>query len=164
MDKASRLSESNENNGKEVLILKEIDLLQDCITRMAHNSFMIKGWVLTIVVSVVALLPQKVNSSQEAIRNTCLLCIFAFSILDSYNIFLERCYRVKYDWVVKNREYTDFLFLDLNPKNRPMTVNDGQYKKESFSVLLSLRRSISLPTVFFYGVLMTLMWFVLSGN
>ena len=156
--------ESFEKSSREGLVLKEIDLLQDCITRMAHNSFMIKGWVLTIVVSVVALLPQKVNLSQLAIRNTCLLCIFAFFILDSYNIFLERCYRVKYDWVVKNRDNSDFLFLDLSPKRRPVTVGDDVYKEERFSIFRSLRRSISLPTVFFYGVLLALMWFVLSGN
>ena len=156
--------ESYEKSSREGLVLKEIDLLQDCITRMAHNSFMIKGWVLTIVVSVVALLPQKVNLSQDAIRNTCLLCIFAFFILDSYNIFLERCYRVKYDWVIKNREYTDFLFLDLSPKKRPVTLKEGEYKEESFSLYRSLRRSVSLPTVFFYGVLIALMWFVLSAH
>ena len=156
--------ESFKQECRESLILKEIDLLQDCITRMAHNSFMIKGWVLTIVVSVVALLPQKVNLSQDAIRNTCLLCISAFFILDSYNIFLERCYRVKYDWVIKNREHTDFLFLDLSPKRRPVTEKEGEYKEESFSLYRSLRRSVSLPTVFFYGVLLALMWFVLSVN
>ena len=164
MTKDNHLFELYEKSSREELVLKEIDLLQDCITRMAHNSFMIKGWVLTIVVSVVALLPQKVNLSQNAIRNTCLLCIFAFFILDSYNIFLERCYRVKYDWVIKNRENTDFLFLDLSPKRRPVTVKEGEYKEESFSLYHSLRRSVSLPTVFFYGVLIALMWFVLSGN
>ena len=63
------------------MVLKEIDLLQDCITWMAHNSFMIKGWVLTLVVSIVALLPQKVNLSQAAIRNTCLLCISALKMI-----------------------------------------------------------------------------------
>lgn len=108
-------------------------------------------------------LPQKINLSQNAIRNTCLLCTFAFFIMVSYSIFLERCYRVKYDWVVKNREYTDFLFLNLSPKRRPVTEKEGEYKEESFSLCLSLRRSISLPTVFFYGVLLALMWFVLVG-
>lgn len=50
------------------LRLKEIDLLQGCITRMAQNSFIIKGWTLTIIVAVVALLPQKVSLSQPSIR------------------------------------------------------------------------------------------------
>lgn len=28
-------------------LFKEIDLIQNCIERMAKNSFMIKGWSLT---------------------------------------------------------------------------------------------------------------------
>jgi hypothetical protein len=35
-------------------MLKEVDIIQDIIKRMAFNSFMIKGWAITLV--VVALL------------------------------------------------------------------------------------------------------------
>ena len=28
---------------------KEIDLIQGCISRMAQNSFIIKGWAITLV-------------------------------------------------------------------------------------------------------------------
>lgn len=121
------------------LILKEIDLLQGCITRMSHNSFLKKGWVLTIVVAVIALLPHEVNMSQTLIRNTVLLCIAAFFILDSYNIFLERCYRIKYEWVIKNRDSCGFMFLDLSPKRRPVLDSKGQASLEKFSLYLSLR-------------------------
>ena len=31
-------------------MLKEIDLIQDIIKRMAFNSFMIKGWAITLIV------------------------------------------------------------------------------------------------------------------
>ena len=36
-------------NFKEYM-LKEIDIIQDIIKRMANNSFMIKGWAITLVV------------------------------------------------------------------------------------------------------------------
>ena len=49
-------------------IHKEIDLLQSCITRMAQNSFMIKGWFVSCYAVILALLPEKVNMF--------LLCIF----------------------------------------------------------------------------------------
>ena len=29
---------------------KELDLIQDCISRMARNSFMLKGWSVTVMV------------------------------------------------------------------------------------------------------------------
>lgn len=156
------MNEAITNDYHGELKLKEIDLLQGCITRMAQNSFMIKRWILTIVVAVVTLLPQKESLSQVAIRGICLLCICAFFVLDSYNIFLERCYRFKYDWVIKNRNQSDFLFLDMSPKKRPVSFSDGNICLERFSIKNSLRRSISLPTVFFYGVLFVMMYFVLS--
>lgn len=42
-------------------IHKEIDLIQSCITRMAQNSFMIKGWFVSIYAVILALLPEKVR-------------------------------------------------------------------------------------------------------
>lgn len=48
------------NDRKEVM-LKEIDLIQACINRMAQNSFVIKGWTITLVAVVLALLPEKVD-------------------------------------------------------------------------------------------------------
>ena len=81
-----RMKSMNESAVTEIgkdLLLKEIDLLQGCITRMAQNSFIIKGWTLTIVVAVVALLPQKVSLSQSSIRWICMICIAAFFVLDS---------------------------------------------------------------------------------
>ena len=91
-----------------------------------------------------------------------MICIAAFFVLDSYNIFLERCYRVKYDWVVKYRSSSDFLFLDMSPKKRPEFKDNGEVELERFSLCKAARRSISLPTAFFYIVLLVMMFFVLS--
>jgi ABC-type proline/glycine betaine transport system permease subunit len=40
---------------------KELDLIQNCITRMANNSFLLKGWLITLIVAVLALTEDKVN-------------------------------------------------------------------------------------------------------
>ncbi|MEA2096289.1 MAG: hypothetical protein U9P73_06320 [Candidatus Cloacimonadota bacterium] len=40
---------SNEN------LHKEIDLIQDCIRRMAQNSFIVKGWILSLITIVITL-------------------------------------------------------------------------------------------------------------
>ncbi|GAG34730.1 unnamed protein product [marine sediment metagenome] len=39
----------NKESLKEYM-LKEIEIIQDTIKRMAFNSFMIKGWAITLVV------------------------------------------------------------------------------------------------------------------
>jgi len=36
-------------------MLKEVDIIQDVIKRMAFNSFMIKGWAITLVVVTLVL-------------------------------------------------------------------------------------------------------------
>ena len=36
-------------------MLKEVDIIQDIIKRVASNSFMIKGWTITLVVVVLLL-------------------------------------------------------------------------------------------------------------
>ena len=45
-----------ENN--RAILEKEIDLIQACINRMAQNSFMVKGWAITLIAVVLALLPE----------------------------------------------------------------------------------------------------------
>ena len=103
-------------NNKEVLE-KEIDLIQGCINRMAQNSFMVKGWMITLVAVIIALLPEKVGIDIRV------LCIIAFGVtlslwyLDAFYLKMERLFRWKYNWVIKNRlSVLDYAF-DLNPHN-----------------------------------------------
>lgn len=99
---------------------KEIDLIQACITRMANNSFMCKGWLLSILIAILALLPENINRI-----NICYLIAavdLCFWWLDSFYLLQERLYRWKYEWVIKNRPYNrDFLY-DLNPYNKDMWI------------------------------------------
>lgn len=96
---------------------KEIDLIQSCINRMAQNSFLIKGWMISLVAVVVALLPEKVTLD---IR---ILCIVGFVIticfwyLDAFFLRMETLYRWKYSWVIKNRQSTLDYAYDLDPHN-----------------------------------------------
>lgn len=104
-------------NNQQVLD-KEIDLIQSCINRMAQNSFMVKGWLITLVTVVLALLPEKVNT-----RGVCLivfLATFCFWYLDAFFLRLERLYRWKYEWVIAKRGETDKFCYDLDPMNSGM--------------------------------------------
>jgi hypothetical protein len=61
---------------------KEIDLIQACINRMARNSFVIKGWVITLAAALLALLPELVNP--RAVCIIVLLVTFCFWYLDAF--------------------------------------------------------------------------------
>ena len=89
-------------------MLKEIVLIQDIIKRMASNSFMIKGWAVTLVVATLLL---KGSKHQVLIA---FIPLFVFWFLDAYFLWQERLYRKLYDWVVDNRLKTDEYLLSMN--------------------------------------------------
>jgi hypothetical protein len=97
-----------DNENLKEYMLKEIDIIQGIINRMAHNSFMIKGWAITLV--VVALLLQ--GTKYQVLLAFIPLLVFWF--LDAYFLWQERMYRKLYDWVISNRLKTDENLFDMN--------------------------------------------------
>ena len=97
----------NNENLKEYM-LKEIGLIQDIIKRMAFNSFMIKGWAITLV--VVALL---LKGTEDQVW-LAFIPLLVFWFLDAYFLWQERMYRKLYDWVINNRLKTEEYLFDMN--------------------------------------------------
>ncbi len=97
-----------EKEDLERYLIKEVDIIQNIINRMAFNSFLIKGWAITLVIGTLLL---KGNKYQILIA---FVPIIVFWILDGYFLWQERMYRKLYEWVINNRLKTiDYLF-DLN--------------------------------------------------
>lgn len=95
-------------------IHKEIDLIQACITRMAQNSFKIKGWFVSIYAVILALLPEKVNVFLVCITLIAVNIIFWY--LDGFFLRTEKVYRKIYDWVLEKRPQNNReLMYQLNP-------------------------------------------------
>jgi len=114
---------------------KEIDLIQDCIKRMANNSFLVKGWAITLVVASIALLADKVNICVIAFLSVNILVCFWY--LDAFFLKMERLYRKKYEWVIVRRPQGIKKFLyDLNPNNKNMWLNDNK-KTTIFRIMFS---------------------------
>ncbi len=89
-------------------MLKEVDIIQDIIKRLAFNSFMIKGWAITLVVVTLLL---KGTEYQVWIA---FIPLLIFWFLDAYFIWQERMYRKLYDWVINNRLKKDEYLFDMN--------------------------------------------------
>jgi len=122
----------SKENIKDFMI-KEIEIIQGIINRMANNSFLIKGWTITLVVVTLLLKGNKYHTFIAFIP------ILVFWFLDAYFLRLERLYRRLYNWVKDNRLKTkDFLF-DLNYK---------RFEKEEQSIL---RIMFSITLGLFYG-------------
>lgn len=92
----------------EEYLVKEVEIIQGIINRMAHNSFLIKGWAITLIVGTLLL---QENKYQVLIA---FIPLIVFWFLDGYFLWQERMYRKLYDWVINNRLKTDKYLFDMN--------------------------------------------------
>lgn len=126
-------------NNQEILE-KEIDLIQSCINRMAQNSFIVKGWLISLVTVVLAFLPKTINFD---IRTLCIILFIAticFWYLDAYFLKIEKLFRWKYKWVITNRRNTLKLSYDLNPHNSKMWSGGT---KEPYIISIMFSKTLS---------------------
>lgn len=85
---------------------KHLEFIQSVINRQASNSFLIKGWSLTVVGGIFALVG---SSNQIAYLFVAYVLLLMFWSLDGYFLCVEKCYRALYNEVrQKNEEDIDF--------------------------------------------------------
>lgn len=136
---------TNIMNRKDVL-LKEIELIQAKIDKVEKTSFVIKGWVITMVTAVLALLPETIDKLILGIVVG--VSVIAFWYLDAFYLKVDRCYRWKYNWVVTNRADNDEYCLDLNPYNTNMILNPKAPKSNDLPNVFSLMFSKTLIALY----------------
>ena len=147
----------SENNIE--VIHKEIDLIQNCISRMAQNSFLIKGWALTVVTVVLALMEKNIDPIYLCL--VLFIPLMAFWYLDAFFIQTEKMYRKMYEWVIDVRPKNDFsLLYDLNPHRFKDKVDSIQ--KVMWSITLRIFYGIPLFMVIAIIVYQVLLKYVLK--
>ena len=90
--------------------MRHLDYIQGIISRLNSNSFMIKGWAITIVSAVLALMATTNNKSLIAITA---LPIFVFWVLDSFYLQIERKYTALYQKVIEPDSTIPTLSLNI---------------------------------------------------
>ena len=76
--------------------IKHMELVQNVITRMANNSFMLKGWAVTLVAGIFALASKDTNKLYFIVAY---VPVVVFWALDAYYLLQEKLYRSLYDKV-----------------------------------------------------------------
>ena len=138
---------------KKDILLKEIDLVQNCIQRMAKNSFVVKGWLISLFTIIVALLPEKFDIRYLSIAG--FLSVMCFWYLDGFFLKMETLYRWKYEWVIKKRLLCDDYMFDLDPYNKDMWLpNCGGGTKKEPSILAKMISKTLIPLYFPLSVAM----------
>ena len=127
---------------------KEIDLIQNCINRMAKNSFMLKGWTISLIAVVLALTADRLDPL--FLFCSIFVPVLCFWYLDAFFLRTEKMYRKMYEWVLKARKEENLEYqYDLNP-------NRFKDKVES-----QCRVMFSKTLRVFYGVPLLVILFVI---
>jgi hypothetical protein len=113
--------------------MKHLDFLQFVIARMNANSFLLKGWAVTLVVALFAL---DISKTSVSFIKVSFLPAILFWILDGYFLYQERLFRDLYD----NVRMKDESQINFSMKR---SSNAWKFFDAVFSKTLSL----------FYGVL-----------
>ena len=88
--------------------IKHLEFIQSVITRMAHNSFLLKGWSVTLVAAIFVLAAKDAN---EAYAVLAFFPGLAFWGLDAYYLRQERLFRKLYDAVRKGQRDDDLYAM-----------------------------------------------------
>ncbi len=131
---------------KENILNKEIDLIQGLITRMANNSFLLKGWCISLVAVLLAVTKDTIVATNLEYFNLVLIFpVIAFWYLDAYFLHKERCYRRLYNWTIANRMTSEEFLYNLDYT---------RFEKEEKSTLIIMFSKTLLPL---YGLVLLIL-------
>jgi len=91
---------------------KHLEFIQIIITRMAVNSFLLKGWTVTLIAGAFVLSEKDSNNLFIIIAY---LPLLIFWFLDGYYLYQERLFRSLYDHVRKLDENGIDFSMNTNP-------------------------------------------------
>lgn len=134
------------------ILLKEIDLLQSRIEKVEKTSFTIKGWTITLVTAVLALLPESIE--KFVISLVVASATLAFWYLDAFYLKVDKSYRLKYNWVVQNRMTNTSSCFDLYPYDEKTFFDPSDPRRNTVPGIISLMFSNTL--LVFYAPILVL--------
>lgn len=93
--------------------VKHMEMIQATVARLAGNSFLVKGWALTLTGAFLAF---AVNEDSCELAAAAFLPIVAFWALDTYYLRAERLFRVLFDQVRSEAPGIEPFFMGATGK------------------------------------------------
>jgi hypothetical protein len=93
---------------------KHLEFIQSAVTRMANNSFLLKGWAVSLVAAVFAL---SIKELEPEFLLVSLVVLVFFWMLDAYYLALERSFVRLYNDVVSGQPVAE-LSMDTSKHRR----------------------------------------------
>ena len=114
------------------LIVKEMEFIQSVITRMANNSFLLKGWLIGILSFILAFNKEAVFANSPQYAAVLAMPVLIFWYLDAFFLYTEQQYREIYKEVATNR--FRYLFGGQLPEGLSNLYNLDYTRFEDFRV------------------------------
>lgn len=111
--------------------IKHLDFIQSVITRMASNSFLLKGWSVTLASATFALAAKDSNRSFAIIAY---IPIITFWLLDGYFLSQEKQYRALFKVIAAKDEKDIDFSMDASEYDK----GDNTWSSVCFSKTLRL--------------------------
>lgn len=141
------------------MVHQELNMIQNCITRMAEDSFQLRKWYVSMVFIGGGFCYQQ-DINIEPFISILFVMTLIFWYLDTFFLRLERLYRRKYAWVIKKRiTGNTVLFYNLDPYEKRMWLSDDEYTGPSTNYWRCFLSKTLLPlyspvvvfsTIYFY--------------
>jgi hypothetical protein len=107
---------------------KHLDMIQAIVARLAGNSFLLKGWSVTLVTALFAF---AAKDSKAYFVYLAYLPAFTFWLLDSYYLWQERSFRALFD-VIRRKDEVDIDY-SMDPAQIPDDGKKPTWIKAVFS-------------------------------
>ena len=134
--------------------IKHLDMISTVIQRMSKNSFLLKGWSITVICAIIALTQKSILDKPAYI-----FYIFAimFWFLDAYYLQIERKYADFYDKIrIQSNESIDFNMSLSKTQNRRckyirclVSINEAGFYG-TLIVLITIINGISIKKIINY--------------
>jgi len=123
-------------------VVKHLEMIQGIVSRLGHDSFLVKGWSMTILAAWIIFIARSEIQS-DVIVLVFLVPVFGFWGLDGYFLWQERLFRKVYD-EIRKQEITDFA------------MNTSKYKTECSWMASTFSKTLNA----FYGIEILFVWVV----
>ena len=124
---------------------KHMDYVQSAISRMASNSFHIKGWNVTIIAAIVAL---SFKESDWRIYACALALNFVFWFLDAYYLRQEKLFREINSHVYLFCDLNNLIFILVDDEAVDFSMDTSKFKKEVFAIPRLMLTNISITPLY----------------
>lgn len=130
-------------------VVKHLEITQGVINRLAHNSFLIKGWSMTILAAAMLFIARVDNINSTYLALAFIVPVIGFWILDGYFLWQERLFRGIYD-DIRVRDDTSFRMNVPDQLNKP----NNKWQNATLSTTLVI---FYFTELFFLGVVAVLL-------